>query len=72
MGEQVDFGLGYKDWTRIVWTFVMAAGAILVAEAQGWIASGGEANWKAWVIGAVATGFSAVKNFVLSDQSTVK
>lgn len=71
MAEQVDLGLGYKDWARIFWTFVMAAAAVLIAAATDWV-NGGEFAWKAWVIGAVAAGLSAVKNFVLADSSTLK
>lgn len=71
-GEQVDFSLNGKDWTRIIWTFVMAAGAVLVALAADWFQSGGELNWKVWAVAAVAAGWSAVKNFVLADTSTLK
>ena len=70
-GDTIELGLEGRDWRRIVWTFIMAAAAVLIAAATDWV-NGGEFNWKAWAIGAVAAGLSAVKNFVLSDSSQLK
>ena len=71
MAEQVDLGLGYKDWTRIVWTFLMAAGAVALAAGFDWI-NGQPFTWRTVLIGAIAAGLSAIKNFVLADGSTLK
>ena len=70
-GETVNFGLSFKDWTRIVWTFVQALLGYATAAAVGWL-PGQPWNWKGFVVGGVAAGWSAVKNFILSDQSNVK
>lgn len=67
-----NFGLSYKDWRKIVWTFIQAAGAVFIALAADWIKNGGELNWKVWAIAAVAAGWSAIKNFVLAEESPVK
>jgi len=50
----------------------MAAAGVFTALLADWFESGGEFNWKVWAIAAVAAGFSAVKNGVLSEESSVK
>ena len=67
-----NFGLSYTDWRKIVWTFIQAAAAVLIALASDWIKEGGELNWKVWAIAAVAAGWSAVKNFVLAEEAPIK
>lgn len=67
----ISIGLTADDVKRIAWTFVMAALGVLIASAQGWV-NGGDSNWKAWVIAAIAAGVSAVKNGLLSDTSPIK
>lgn len=66
-----DFGLSYKDFARIVWTFVQGLLGYATAVAIGWV-PGDPFNWKAFAVGALAAGYSAVKNFALSDSSGVK
>jgi hypothetical protein len=66
-----DFGLSYKDWSRIVWTFVQGALAYMIAASAGWV-PGDPWNWKAVLIGAIAAGASALKNFLLADGSPLK
>lgn len=67
----LDFGLGYKDWTRIVWTFLMAAGGWMLAAWTNAV-PGQVWDWKAVAVGAFAAGLSAIKNFALSDSSPIK
>lgn len=71
MAEQIDIGLGYKDWARIAWTFVQAAVGYALAV---WLTpiSGEPFNWRAVVVGALAAAVSAVKNLILADSSTIK
>ena len=71
MGEHVNLGLSYTDWRRIVWTFLMGAGAVAIAASADWI-NGEPLTWRTVLIGALAAGLSAVKNFVLADGSTLK
>lgn len=67
----LEFGLSLKDVKRIAWTFAMAALAVLIASATDWI-NGGELNWKAWAIAAIAAGISAVKNGSLPENHALK
>jgi hypothetical protein len=67
----VDFGLSYKDWTRIGWTFLMGFGAFALAAANDWV-GGQPFSAKAFIIGGLAAGFSLVKNFTLADTSPIK
>ena len=67
----MDFGLSYKDWARIAWTFVQGVLAYSAAAAAGWL-PGAAFNGKAFIVGALAAGLSAVKNFALADASPVK
>ena len=67
----MNLGLSYTDWRRIFWTFIQAALGFALAAAAGWV--GGDAwTWKTLLVGALAAGFSAVKNFVLADDSALK
>lgn len=66
-----DFGLSYKDWARIVWTFVQGFLAYGLAAALNWV-PGALFDWRAVVVGALAAGWSAVKNFTLAEDSPVK
>ena len=67
----MNFGLSYKDWARIVWTFVQAAvGYALLA--LGNVVPGEPVSWRAVLVGAAAAGLSAVKNFSLADDSPIK
>lgn len=72
MATQIDLGMAYKDWTRVVWTFVEAAGAVALTAAFGWATGGDAFEPKTWIIAGVAAGLAAVKNFFLSDTSTIK
>ena len=65
-------GLNITDVKRIAWTFVMSAGAVLIALALDWFGTGGELNWKVWAIAALAAGISAVKNAALQDGNVIK
>jgi hypothetical protein len=66
-----DFGLSYKDFTRIVWTFVEG---VLGYAAAVWVnvVPGDPFNWKGFAVGALAAGWSAIKNFTLADGSPIK
>lgn len=61
-------GLNEGDIRRIIWTFIMAAGAVVVAQ----LSAGNDISWRAVLVGAIAAGFSAVKNLVLPDSSSLK
>ena len=65
-------GLTGSDIRRVVWTFVMTAAGVFAALAAEWFKDGGDLNWKAWAVAAIAAGISAVKNAVLDDTSTIK
>jgi hypothetical protein len=67
----MDLGLSYKDWARIAWTFVQGALAWMVAASAGWV-PGSAVDWRAVLIGALAAGWSTVKNLVLADSSPIK
>jgi hypothetical protein len=67
-----EFGFNASDVRRIAWTFFMAAGAVFTALAAKWFEDGGDLNWKAWAVAALAAGISAVKNGSLSDTSNLK
>ena len=67
----MDFGLGYKDFTRIAWTFAQGVFGYAAAAAAGFI-PGDAFSAKAFIVGALAAGFSAVKNFALNDSSPIK
>lgn len=66
-----DFGLGYKDWTRIAWAFIEG---VLGYAAATWanVVPGAAFNWKAFVVGGLSAGWATVKNFALADTSPVK
>lgn len=66
-----DFGLSYKDFTRIAWTFIQG---VLGYAAATWVdvVPGQAFNWKAFVVGGLAAGWSALKNFTLADTSPIK
>jgi hypothetical protein len=67
----MDFGISYTDTRRIAWTFIQG---VLGYAAATWInvVPGQAFNWKAFVVGGLAAGWSALKNFALSDASPVK
>lgn len=67
----MDFGLGYKDFARIAWTFVQGVLGYAAAAAAGFV-PGDAFSVKAFIVGALAAGFSALKNFALSDSSPIK
>jgi len=67
----MDFGLSYKDFARIVWTFVQAVLGYGLAALAGWV-PGDFFDWRAVLVGALAAGWSALKNFSLSDASPIK
>lgn len=67
-----EFSFTSDDLKRVAWTFVQAALAVLLAGALNWVNSGEVFDWKALVVGALAAGISAVKNFVLSNDSALK
>jgi hypothetical protein len=67
----MDFGLSYKDFARIAWTFVQGVLGYATAVAVGWV-PGDPFNWKAFGVGALAAGYSAAKNFALADTSPIK
>jgi hypothetical protein len=64
-------GLNEADIRRVVWTFVQAALAVALTAALEWT-QGQPLSWKPVLIGAVAAGISAVKNFLVPDGSTLK
>ena len=66
-----DFGFSYKDWSRIVWTFIQGVLGYALAVVIGWV-PGDPFNWKAFGVGLLAAGISAVKNFSLADDSPIK
>lgn len=59
------------DVKRVLWTFVMAAGAVAIASATDWI-GGNPVAWRTVVIAALAAGLSAVKNLVAAEGSAWK
>ena len=68
---QIDLGMGYKDWTRVAWTFV--AGMLAYAASAALDIVGGQPwTWDTLKMGALAAAVSLVKNFVLADTSTLK
>jgi hypothetical protein len=67
----LDFGLSYKDWTRIAWTFAEGVIGWALVTWLNWI-PGQPFSWKALVFGAGAAGIATVKNFALSDASRIK
>ena len=66
-----NLGLGYKDWARIAWTFVQGLLGYALAATLNWV-PGDPFNWRAFGVGLLAAGFSAVKNLVLADESGLK
>jgi malic enzyme len=64
-------GLNEADIRRILWTFGEAALAVAITAAIGWT-NGQAFDVKVVIIGAVAAGLAAVKNFLLPDGSTLK
>jgi hypothetical protein len=64
--------LTQDDVKRIIWTFVMAAGGVLIALAFEWFSNGGDLNWKVWAVAAVAAGISAVKNLLTNPGDVLK
>jgi hypothetical protein len=66
-----DFGLTFKDSTRIGWTFVQGVLGYALATVIGWV-PGSAFDWKAFGVGLLAAGLSAIKNGVLSDTSRIK
>jgi hypothetical protein len=71
-----DFGLSYKDWTRVFWTFVQAFLAALYAFATGLgrLPEMGDAKAALWAaaLAGIAAVLSLLKNFLLADSSPVK
>lgn len=65
---KIALGFNRDDLSRVVWTFIQAGVAFAAVQA----ALGHDVTGKAVVIGAVAAGISAVKNFVLADGSQLK
>lgn len=70
-GSVFDFGMTYHDFVRIAWTFVQGVLGYALATVIGWV-PGDVFNWRAFGVGLLAAGLSAVKNFVLSDKSRIK
>jgi hypothetical protein len=66
-----DFGFTAADLRRVAWTLIFAALGVIVSAGVGWVDSG-TWDWDALWVGIVAAVFSAVKNFVLSDDSNLK
>jgi hypothetical protein len=66
------FGLSFttKDLVRAVWTFIFGALSYVLL-VQGDIING-DVDLKAIAVGALAAGFSALKNLVFADGSTIK
>jgi len=66
------FGISFttKDLIRAVWTFVFGALGFLIAVQTEII--GGDFDARAIAVGAIAAGFSALKNLVFADGSTIK
>lgn len=64
------------DLKRVIWTFVMTFVGALVVTASGWQALPSLDTAKAAVVSAgaaaIAAVFSAVKNLLLADGSTLK
>jgi hypothetical protein len=71
-----DFGLSYLDWRRIFWTFVEAflAAVYALATGLGRLPNLDEAKAILWaaVLAGIAALLSLLKNFLLSDGSTIK
>ncbi len=65
-----------KDAVRVAWTFVFTFVSVFLATAQGWGSMPDLATAKAAAVSAgaaaLAAAFSALKNLVLADGSTVK
>jgi hypothetical protein len=66
------FGISFttKDLIRAGWTFLFGVLGFLIAVQAEII--GGELDARAIAVGAIAAGFSALKNLVLADGTTVK
>lgn len=64
-------GLNESDIRRVIWTFVMAAGAWALAAWTN-LVPGQPIDLKAIGLGLLAAGFSAVKNLLLDDGSSLK
>lgn len=65
---KIALGFTRDDLSKVVWTFVQAAVAFAAVQSV----LGNDISSKAVVVGAVAAGISAVKNFVLADGSKLK
>lgn len=66
-----DLGLTKDDLKRILWTFIQGVLGYALAVAVGWV-PGDPWDWKAFGVGLLAAGISAVKNGALSDGSALK
>lgn len=64
---KIALGFTRDDLAKVVWTFIQAAAAFYALQT-----ALGKSTDKTLVIGAIAAGISAVKNFVLSDESKLK
>lgn len=65
------FRFTIKDAVRVAWTFVQGMVAYALAALAGWV-PGDVFDWRAFVVGALAAGLSAVKNYVLADSAPIK
>jgi len=65
-----DLGFTRSDVIRAAWSFLFGALAY-VGLAQASVIEG-TVDWKALAVGAVVAGFSAAKNFLLSNDSAIK
>jgi hypothetical protein len=59
------------DVKRVLWTFVMAAGAVAIASATD-ILGGHPVAWRTVLVAAFAAGLSAVKNLLTPTGSVLK
>ena len=71
-----DMGLNEGDIKRVLWTFVQAFLATFLALAVGALQAPnydtGKSAVVAAVVAGVAAGLSAIKNLLVSDESTLK
>lgn len=66
----IQIGFTVKDLIRAVWVFIFGAVGFVMAVQLDII--GGDPDWRAIGLGALAAGLSAVKNLVLADGTTLK
>ena len=71
-GKTFEFGMAFKDWTRVVWTFVMSFLAYAAAAGVFNFVPGEPFSWDTLKVGLLGALFSFIKNFALADQSGIK